>query len=355
MKNTVKMLIVVVVIALFPLSASAKEPDDYINDFEKIIPEDTADRLSGDLTSAVGFDALVGEILSAFSERGSEIFSFLLMLFGSAILLFSVSMLSGELSGICEAAVGTAVSLLVFERIGDIFTEITESLSEISGFFSGFLPIATAVSAASGGVSTAAVQSAGMNITLWLLGGPGNALFISIVGFGLAMSLITALGDESALGVTRGVKSFFVFLVGTVSAVLGATLSLQTVVASASDSAAIRAARYAATGFIPVVGAAVSGSLSTLVSGLTYAKSMIGAGGVAVIVTMALSPLLMLLLYRFSVVAVTSFAEFCGRGNAVRIFSAFKFSLDSVIALYTMSVLIYIIEIVIFIKGGVSL
>ncbi len=355
MKKLFKILTIVVILSIFTIRSSAKEPDEYIDDFREIIPEEMGDRLSDDVLSNVGFDALVSEIMSAFSERQGEIFSFLLMLFGCAILLFSVSMLSGELAGICEAGVGIVVSILVFVRLGGIFTEITESLREISGFFSGMLPIATAISAASGGVGTAAVQNTGMNITLWLLGGPGNAFFISIVGFGLAMSLITALGDESALGVTKGVKSFFVFLVGTVSAVLGATLSLQTVVASASDSAAIRAARYAATGFIPVVGAAVSGSLSTLVSGLTYAKSIIGAGGVAVIVTMALSPLVMLLLYRLAIVTVTSFAEFTGRGAAVRIFSAFRFSLDSMIALYTMSVLIYIIEIVIFMRGGVSL
>ncbi len=353
MKIIGKMLIIVVIISLFALRAAAKEADDYINDFEEILPEEFEDKPEG-AVSLIGFDALVSEILSVFSERRGEIFSFLLLLFGGMLLLSVSSMLEGELSGICEAGVGALVSVLIFTKIGVIFAEVCESLSALSGFFSAFLPIATALTAATGGVNTAMVQNTGMNITLWLLGGVGNSFFVSVVGFGLAMSLLSSFGDGAALGVTRGVKSFFVFTVGTVSAVLGATLSLQTVVASASDSAAIRAARYAATGFIPVVGAAVSGSLSTLVSGLTYAKSIIGAGGVAVIVAMALSPLLMLLLYRLCIMAVISFSEFCDRGGCVRVFSAFKFSLDSIIALYTMSVLIYIIEIVIFMRGGVS-
>ncbi len=353
MNKFIKMLIIVVVIAAFSFPASAKEPDNYTNDFENILPDSLKDKLGEDgAVSLVGFDALISEISCAFTSRRGEIFSFLLLLFGGALLLFAAGLPSGELSGVCEAAVGSVISVLIFTRLGSIFAEISESLSDLSSFFSAFLPIAMGVNIASGGVNSAIIQNSGTNITLWLLGGLGNSFFISVVGFGLAMSLITAIGDETSLGVARGVKNFFVFCVGCVSAVLGATISLQAVVASAQDSAALRAARFAATGFIPVVGAAVSGALSTIVSGLTYARGIIGAGGIAVIVTMALTPLLILLLYRISFAAVISFSEFCGRGTAVRIFSAFKFSLDSMIALYTMSVLIYIIEMIVFMKGG---
>ncbi len=356
MIKILKILTIVVIIAAFSIPAAAKESDDYISDFEEILPDELSGSLEGEeLSTIVGFDSLLFEISAAFTERRGEIFSFLLLLFGGVLLISFAGMYTGELSGISEAAVGAVISVLVFSRISAIFSEICDSLSALSGFFSAFLPIATGINIASGGANTAVVQGAGIKITLWLLGGVGNSFFISIVGFGLAMSLLCAFGDEGSLSAARGVKNFFVFTVGTTSAILGATLSLQTVISSAADSAALRAARYAATGYIPVVGAAVSGALSTLVSGLTYAKGIIGAGGIAAIVIMALSPLLMLLLYRFSMTAVISFAEYTGRGASVRIFTAFRFSLDSVIALYTMSVLIYIIEMILFMKGGIAL
>ena len=345
----------IVISACFCFSSAAKEAEEYISDFEEILPAEVEERLNGnDVTTIVGFEAVLSEMLCVFDERRGEIFGFFLLLIGGVLLSLVASMLEGELASACEAGVGVVFSLLAYTRVAKIFAEVSEGLTALSSFFSAFVPIAVATTAASGGVSTAAVQHSGMNITLWLLSTVGNPIFTSVVSFGLAASLLCAFGDDGTLAISRSVKSFFVFCVGAVSAILGATLSLQTAIASAADSAAIRAARYAATGFIPVVGAAVSGALSTLVSGLTYAKSIIGAGGIAVILITSLSPLIMLLLYRLCVLCASFFAEHSGRSGALRIISAIKFSLDSMIALYTTSALVYIIEVVMFMKGGVT-
>ena len=356
MKIFVKMSIIVVIFLAFCLPVSANDAESYIAEFDEILPDDFKGRVDteGKISDIIGFRSLLYEIACAFDERRGEILSFLLLLLGGVALSCVASMLEGELASACEAGIGCIFSLLVFSRIAEIFTEVSEGLSNLSAFFAAFIPIAASATAASGGVSTALVQHSGMNITLWLLSTVGNPIFTSVVGFGIAVSLLCAFGDDNTLALARSVKSFFVFCVGTVSAILGATLSLQTAISSAADGAAIRAARYAATGFIPVVGAAVSGALSTLVSGLTYAKSIIGAGGVAVILITSISPLLMLLLYRLCVLCAAFFAEHSGRRGAVGIVSAVKFSLDSMIALYTSSALVYIIEIVMFMKGGVS-
>ena len=349
-----KLTIIVVILSAFWFESSAKEAEEYVSDFEEILPEELKDKLGEDMTTAVGFEALLFELSCVFDERRGEIFSFFLLLIGGVLLSCVASMLDGELASACEAGVGCVFSLMAFTRIAKIFTEVTEGLAALSSFFSAFVPIAVAATAASGGINTSLVQHSGMNITLWFLSAVGNPIFTSVVSFGIAASILCAFGDDSTLAISRSVKSFFVFCVGAVSAILGATLSLQTAIASAADGAAIRAARYAATGFIPVVGAAVSGALSTLVSGLTYAKSIIGAGGITVILITSLSPLFMLLLYRFCVLCASFFAEHSGRGGVLRIISAIKFSIDSMIALYTTSALVYIIEIVMFMKGGIT-
>ena len=112
--------------------------------------------------------------------------------------------------------------------------------------------------------------------------------------------------------------------------------------------------KYAVSGMIPVVGGAVSGALSTLASGIKLLSGIMGALSVASLTVLMGTPLLMLLLYRVCILCAASFAEFCGSGNSLRMINAPKFSLDSMIALYTTSALVYIIEIVMFMKGGVS-
>lgn len=354
MKKLVKMLIIVGIIVLFALPCCGKEAEEYIEEFEKVMPEEMEIDDGDELLSSLGVDALLSELFSSLDERGGEIFSFFLILLGCLLLFSLAGMGEGELGNSCEMAVGVGCTILVFSKIGSLFVEIADSLSEISRFFGAAVPIMTGISLASGSTSCAAVQNSGMTLTLWLLSGEGMGIFISVVGLSLAMALISSFGDESAIRLNSGIKKFFLFFVGAVCAVLSAVFALQTVVASAADNAAMRAARYAASGLIPVVGGSVSGALSTIVSGLAYAKGVVGAAAIWSLGIMALSPLVMLLLYRFCIAAVTSIAEFCGKGRAGGMLNSFKGAMDAMIALYTLSLLVYIIQIVMFMKGGVA-
>lgn len=354
MRKFAKMLIIVGIIAAFSLPCYGKEAEDYIEEFENIMPEELELDEGDELLSSLGVDALLSELFASLDERRGEIFRFFLVLLGCLLLFSLVGMGEGELGNICETAIGVVCTILVFSKIGALFVEIADSLSEISAFFEVAVPIMTGISLASGSAASAAVQNSSMTLTLWLLSGEGMGIFISVVGLSLAMALLSSFGDESALRLSSGIKKFFLFFVGAVCSVLGAVFALQTIVASAADNAAIRAARYAASGLIPVVGSSVSGALSTIVSGLAYAKGVVGAGAIWSLGVMALSPLIMLLLYRFCIAAVASFAEFCGRGRAAGMFNSFKGAMDAMIALYTLSLLLYVIQIVMFMKGGIS-
>ena len=112
----------------------------------------------------------------------------------------------------------------------------------------------------------------------------------------------------------------------------------------------MRAARYAAGGLIPTVGSAVSGAISTLVGGLSAVGGIIGASSVFVISAMALSPLVMLLLYRLAFYLASLVGEFSGfRCEAVEAFSS---ALDTLVSVYAVTTTVYILEIILLISGG---
>ncbi|MBQ8322044.1 MAG: hypothetical protein IJX92_06740 [Clostridia bacterium] len=356
MKKILKLLIIVCIFGLFSINAFAVSPEEYINDFENILPDGIFDGKDiEDAGSVVGFDALLSEIYSIFTERGSEIISFLLLLLGGIIIMSVASSLGGELYGMCEAGVGLVFSTLIFGRIAEIFLEVRECAEATASFFTALVPIMTGISVASGSGAVATVQNTGMTLTLFIITSVAIPIFTSITGFAMAMSLITSFGDETAFAVTRGVKSAFTFCVSALTTTLGAVMSLQTVVASASDSAAMRAIRYAASGMIPVVGSAVSSSLSTLSAGLGYVKSIVGAGGITVILALTVSPLLMLLLYRLALSLAVGVSDMCLAPSASRVFGAFRSALDTIIAVHAMCSVIFIFEIIVFMKGGAAL
>jgi hypothetical protein len=106
---------------------------------------------------------------------------------------------------------------------------------------------------------------------------------------------------------------------------------------------------------IPMVGGAVSSALATLGGGLSVVRGAVGVGSVTVILGMTLSPLIMLLLYKLSLsIALVFLDSGGGMSGGVRAFSALKSALDALIAVYSMTVVIAILEVAVFLGCGVN-
>ncbi len=355
-KKLIKMSIIVVIFLVFTLKTSAKSySDEQLDNFESILPESFSG-ISEDtdkLIDRIGISALFEEISAIISHSGSRVLEFFLSLLALGALLALAEGLSSKFGRVASAALGAITSLCIFSYISELFFSTEENLSSLCSFFSSAIPIFTAVSVSSGAVGTASVQAVGMNFTLSLISGVGTSVLLLAVGMGLALAMLLFFGDERISALSGSVAGFFKWTVGIATTLIIATFSLQSIVASASDGVAMRAAKYAASGMIPVVGGTVSGALSTLTAGLSYAKGVIGAGAVAVVVSIALSPLIIMLLYRAALSLAGSLCSVFG-SSAVKIYTAYRSALDSLIAVYSLSACVIIFEIILFIKSGVN-
>lgn len=356
MKKYIKIITIVVIFALFTLPVAANEvPEGYLSEFDGILPEGYEDFSDADkLSSLVGIDALLSVIIGAVTGEGTALGAFFLLLLGTLALSHLAAAFKTPLSDTVDAAVSTVSALLVFGALFPVFSEAMQTVTALSSFFSLAVPIMTGITLAGGGVASSAVQAVGMNFTVSIVGALASRAFVCVAAFAFSLGLISSFGDEGAAALSRGVRSVFGWLLGIVTALVVGALSLQTVISSATDSAAMRAAKYAAQGIIPVVGGTVSGALSTLATGLSYAKDIIGSGAIGVMLVSSLSPLVVMLLYRLALSVAASLADTLSSGGAMRSLSAFRFAADTVIALYSLSVLTYIFEIILFMKGGVG-
>mgnify|MGYP003294381539 CR=1 FL=1 len=357
MKKLLILLIIVVILPMFALYASAEgETEEYISELENILPESLSG-ITEDTDTMLEHASLPGilsEITSVLSGRGSELLGFFLTLLGIVLLMSVASLLGGQLSRSAEAAVGLICSLMIFPRISSLMSEVSLSLEKINLFFSSLVPITVGITALGGGESSAAVQGSGMYLTLSLLGSIGGQVFVGLSAIGLALSLISPLGGERAASIIRGIKSLFSWLMGIFTAIMTGVFSLQTLIASSADSAAMRAAKYMASGLIPVVGSTVSGALSTLASGLSYAKGIVGGAAIVTLLVLAISPLAVLIAYRLALTLASSVSEAVGSA-ASRIFSSYRSALDMTLSVYALSVVIYLFEVIIFIRMGVAI
>jgi stage III sporulation protein AE len=168
----------------------------------------------------------------------------------------------------------------------------------------------------------------------------------------LALTLLFPFGVSSVSALTDGVKRHALLIITLVGSVLLGTVSLQTILSSARDNAAMRAAKHLAQTVLPVVGGTVSASLSTLWGGLALTKSIIGTGGILVIIGTLIGPLVSLLIYKLAIGIITAAERFLSVSSSLPRISE---CLDMLIGIYSVSAVIYVFEIVLFINGGVNL
>ena len=344
--------------ALDPCSEKS-ESDRILEEFYDILPEG-APTSSGEVIDAVGIERVFETILLSLSGEGGRAFSFFLFAFGFAVILaVSGAMDTGGVLGIsergCEMALSVICSLGLLRRLYAVCLTVKESLCSVVDFFSLLIPIMTALSTASGEVVTASRQAVNMSITMGIVGRLSVSVLMPFSLLLFSLAVIGAVGDGGTASLAKGIKGFFMWGMGIISAISTAAVAMQSLVASAADSAALRAARYAASGLIPVVGSTVSSALSTLAGGLAFVKSSVGALSVTVIISLVIAPLLSLLFYRLALSVCIIFLDFADNAGGVRCFSAFRSALDALTAVYTLSTLVLIVQVVIFMKSGVSI
>ena len=299
----------------------------------------------------VGLDKILENVLLELRGGEGELGRFFLSLIGLTLLVSLVGKIKSPLSDSISRGVSAVVGAFIISLLYPVIYGAMTAISELGEFFSALAPILTAFLALGGGESSAASSSYLLSLTVWITGLIGGGLLIPVVGAVIGTSSLASSLGGPAKPIASAVKSIFSRSMALVGALLGGVFALQTFITASVDNASLRAVRYAVSGLVPIVGATVSGAMSTIVGGLSGVGGIIGASSVAVIISISLAPLLYLLLYRlaFSVSALLS--DMLG-GEATDTVKGCANSLDVLISVYVMTTIIYIFEVIVVILGG---
>ena len=306
---------------------------------------DGAPKSTDELSGLLGVEKTLAWISSFLSSRESV---GVLLVFLSAALLFSISELLLSESGVGVGAAAIVLSIPICKILIDAAVEVSEGLGAMSETFSALIPSLTALISVGSGGTAAAVSGAGMSLSLGLVSGVIEQYLLPLSAMIFSSSIASSF---DAVGVTdgavKGVRGLFGFLIGLSSLVIVAIFGAQTFIAVSSDNLALKSAKYAVSGMIPVVGGAVSSALSALISGVKLLSATVGTVSVAALLFVALSPLVKLLFLRLCLWVAISVTSFSGGGIGVRLVSALRSALDTLVAILVSSTLVYLLEIII--------
>ena len=324
--------------------------EKYINDFFSLMPEG----VNGveDIDELLSPSGVITAFFSASSENGGRVGRFFAMLMLSAIVAYLASVYSGRLSPFLESCI-CVVSLTpaVYELIS-LAAEVSSGIDKMSVFFSSLIPLLLSVMIASGCGGASAVSGVQMSVVASAVQVISAEILLPMVRAMLILGGLSAIDGSGAERLILTMKNVFTKGLGFASTVVCSLFALQSIIAGAADTAALRLAKFTAQSIVPSVGAIITASMSTLSSGLAYARGVIGAGAIGAIVWIMLSPLAVLLLYRLAVEVCLGFAKSLGVKSYSRGLSAIQYALDGLISIFIVSGVLFIFQLVIFIKNG---
>ena len=351
-----KLIILPLVIVCFLCSFTLNNDDNENNSLQKYEFESYIDELYEAVLTVTqreegslfgdGIGSAVDLLIAALSSSVLSGESF--VLFGAAILisLFGVLCEGMENDGTVSAALTAILSLPAVRSLSGAFSVAKEGIESGSGIFSELIPTVCAIFSISSGASASSVAASGLGITLSIVSKfvSGGMLLAAELIFAFAMmGSIDGAGIGS--GIAKGIKNAFMLISGGVCVIVIGSLSVSSVLSAVGDSLGLRAARYAASSLVPVVGGAVSGALGVLVSGVRSLSSAVGLVGSAAILSAFAIPLVTLFGYKITLGACSIICTFSGSSHGQRLFSSLSAATDAMLAALCLSATLYILEI----------
>jgi stage III sporulation protein AE len=205
----------------------------------------------------------------------------------------------------------TAVAVTDIYSLMGLGTETIESMTTFSNVL---LPVVAAVTAATGAITGAAArQMAAVLFSTLLVNLMGKLLIPLMYGYVASQVAYSAVGNAGL----RRVAGFFKWLVVTIlTAILLAYvgyLTISGVVTGSADGATVKAAKFAISGAVPVVGGILADASESVLAAAGILRGTVGVFGMIVVLAICLLPFLQLaihyLVYKLSAALAATVGE----------------------------------------------
>lgn len=259
----------------------------------------------GEVDLAQGIDLNQG--LEGLFETGSEqLHGVVKKAARSGVLLLVIVLFCSMADGMSEMgqAPGISVTTLVGAiavatvAVADIHALIgmgREAIGRMETLSKVLVPaMAVATAAAGAPASAAARQLATMFFADVLLTVINRMLLPLVYAYVAASAANAALGNEGVKKMAELIKWFVTSVLTLLLLAFVGYLSVSGVIAGTTDAVAIKAAKFAVSGMVPVVGGILSDAAETVLAGAGILKNSVGVAGMLAVLAICVTPFLQL-------------------------------------------------------------
>ncbi len=256
--------------------------------------------------------------LSGAVRRAARSGALLLVILLFCALTESVSQEVGK-SGVKAASLaGTlAVTAVAVADVNSLLGLGTGVIEKMASFSDVLLPVVAAVTAATGAVTGAAARQMAAALFSNLLIDMIHGLLVPLLyGYIAASVAQAALGREELKRMADLLKWAVTTFITILMTVFVSYLVTSGVVAGTADAAAVKAAKFAISGAVPVVGGILSDAAETVLASAGVLRGTVGVFGMVTILGMCLIPLVRLAVHYLAYKLVAALSCALGSGPA---------------------------------------
>lgn len=365
MNYYIRLIVIVGIVAnIFILPIFAQDIpniDEYLSeDILNALPNEIKDRILTDNEyNGPTVQSTLNYLISLINDLLDPILHSFFTIIGVVILCSCFYMLAGITENSSSVRVyrflaSICLAVMIFGILKDIWKQLDLLLNQLNSLMNSITVATTSVYALSGSVTAAAVNESQMMLILTLI---EDLIYYStypVLQICFGMSFIGCIGESVNLNSLASLirKTFTVVLIILMS-IVTTVLSFQNTLSQSNDSFMIRTVKIASGSFVPLVGNALSEATRTIAAGIDSLKSTLGILSIIALISTVLPLLITIWLNRFSFSIGSTFCEILGLDRESLFLKGSAEILDFSIAIISAITMIFIINLIIFVKSKV--
>lgn len=190
---------------------------------------------------------------------------------------------------------------IVVVPISRMITDAVAGIKTSTVFVNSYLPVMTAIIIASKNPALAVTYNSFSLFLSSLISNVANSFLVPCVSALLSFNILSSFSFENYRErIIKAIRKMIVVILSLFSTVYTGLLTTQSILATSSDSIALKGIRFISGAFVPIVGGGVGDALSSVFSSFIIMKNTLGVFVIIVIILINLPVMLELLLWYFA-------------------------------------------------------
>lgn len=201
--------------------------------------------------------------------------------------------LSSEIDNILNVVCYFAILLVILSVSTNLFTNIKNTIYSLRELCEIMSPIILTLMIASGGGTSAALYKPALVFLSCGITEIVSAVLLPLVGIMIIVSCFSEVSGNIRINKFNQLfSSILKWSIGIIISLYGVFLSVKGISAAAYDGISVKAARYAVSNSVPLIGGFIKDSLDLVVAGSVIIKNAVGISVIICIFIIVLSPLI---------------------------------------------------------------